>query len=42
MSADHPVNKAGTLLGSVLCWLVFAGFVGVAFDLATLAVAVAR
>jgi hypothetical protein len=42
MRMDHSIQKAGILLGSILCWLVFAGFVGLAFDLATLAIALAR
>jgi hypothetical protein len=37
MSADHPVIKAGTLLGSIVCWFFLAGIIVIALDLVTLA-----
>jgi hypothetical protein len=37
MSAHHPVIKAGTLLGSLVCWLFLAGIIVIALDLVTLA-----
>ena len=39
MSANHPVTRAGVLVGSIVCWLVLAGIVVVALDLLTLATA---